>query len=144
MMLHRNHASNVVIVRKPDFASGTLVRKPLSKAVEESIKDAGHAARVVFELGNAAQIFFSDRVLLNEGKTEQALLPLLYESYFGRTPRADRIGLVPMDGCKNFYNAFAVLKAMEINGRIVADLDYAFGNAKHILEPVPRGNIFCK
>lgn len=132
MMLHRDHAPHTVIVRKPDHATGTLARKPLSKAVKESINDAGHAARVIFELGNAAQVFFSDRVLLNEGKTEQALLPLLYESHFGRTPRADRTGLVPMNGSGNFHNAFAVLKAMAINGRIVADLDYAFGNAKQI------------
>ena len=132
MMLHRDHAPHTVMVRKPDHATGTVARKPLAKAVEESINDAGHAARVLFELGNAAQVFFSDRVLFNEGKTEQALLPLLYESHFRRTLRADRIGFVPMNGSGNFHNAFAVLKAMEINGRIVADLDYAFGNAKKI------------
>lgn len=131
-MLHRDQAPNTVIVRKLDHASGTMARKPLIKAVEDSIKDAGHAARVVFELGNSAQIYFSDRVLLNEGKTEQALLPLLYESHCGRTPRADRIGLVPMNGSGNFHNAFGVLKAMEIDARIVADLDYAFDKAKHI------------
>jgi putative ATP-dependent endonuclease of OLD family len=133
MMLHREHAPTAVIVRKPNNVDGTLARKPLSKAVEESIQDAGHAARVIFELSNAAQVFFSDRVLLNEGKTEQALLPLLYEAHFGRTPGADRTGVVPMGGSGNFHHAFAVLKAMEINVRVVADLDYAFGNAKHIL-----------
>ena len=135
MMLHRDHAPHAVIVRKPDHATGTVARKPLAKAVEESIKDAGHQARMVFELGNAAQVFFSDRVLLNEGKTEQRLLPLLYESHFGRTPRADRTGLVAMDGSGNFHNAFAVLKAMQIDGRIVADLDYAFSHAKQISGP---------
>jgi putative ATP-dependent endonuclease of OLD family len=134
VMLHRDHATNAVIVRKPNHEIGTLAYKPLSEAVQESINNAGHAARVIFELGNAAQVFFSDRVLLNEGKTEQALLPLFYESYFSRTPRADRIGLVPMQGSGNFHNAFTVLKAMEIDGKIVADLDYAFGNAKNIFD----------
>ncbi|MCR6655061.1 MAG: hypothetical protein NVV63_04430 [Opitutus sp.] len=71
-------------------------------------------------------------MLLNEGKTEQALLPLLYETYVGRTPGADRTGIVPMCGSGNFHHAFAVLKAMEINVKIVADLDYALGNAKHV------------
>lgn len=132
MMLHREHAPSAVIVRKPSHTDGTLARKSLAKAVNDSIIDAGHAARVIFELSNAAQVFFSDRVLLNEGKTEQALLPVLYECHHGRTPRADRTGVVPMGGSGNFHNAFAVLKAMEINVRIVADLDYAFGNAKHI------------
>lgn len=132
MMLHREHAPTAVIVRKPNHADGTIVRKPLSKAVEESIQDAGHAARVIFELSNAAQVFFSDRVLLNEGKTEQALLPLLYEAHWGRAPGANRTGVVPMGGSGNFHHAFTVLKAMEINVKIVADLDYAFRNAKHI------------
>jgi hypothetical protein len=36
-----------------------------------------------------------------------------------------------MNGSGNFHNAFAVLKAMQIDVRIIADLDYAFGNAKH-------------
>lgn len=132
LMLHRDQAPHTVIVRKPDHVNGTITRKPLRTAVDDAIKNAGHAARLIFELGNSAQVFFSDRVLLNEGKTEQALIPLLYECYFGRTPRADRIGLVPMNGSGNFHNALSVLKAMEIDGRIVADLDYAFGNARHI------------
>ena len=132
MLLHREHAPNAVIVRKPVPARGTLTRQPLAKAVESSIKDAGHAARVIFELSNAAQIFFSDCVLLNEGKTEQALLPLLYAAHFRRTPGADRTGIVPMGGSGNFHHAFAVLKAMEMNVKVVADLDYAFGSAKHI------------
>ncbi|MCR6655060.1 MAG: ATP-binding protein [Opitutus sp.] len=58
MMLHREHAPNAVIVRKPNHADGTLVRKPLSTAIRESIGDGGHAARVVFEISNSAQVFF--------------------------------------------------------------------------------------
>jgi len=132
MMLHRDHAQHAVIVRKPDPVAGTSARTPLAAAVRAAIQDGGHASRVLFELSNAAQIFFSDRVLLNEGKTEQLLLPVLYESYFGRTPRADRIGLVPMNGSGNFHNAFSVLRTMEIDAKIVADLDYAFREAAKI------------
>jgi predicted ATP-dependent endonuclease of OLD family len=132
LMLHRDHAAHTVMVRKPDPASGTTVRKPLASAVREAIKDAGHQSRVLFELGNCAQVFFSDRVLLNEGKTEQRLLPLLYECYFSRAPGADRTGMVPLQGSGNFHLAFGVLRAMEIQGKIVADLDYAFRHAKEI------------
>lgn len=132
LMLHRDHAVHTVMVRKPDLAHGTTVRKPLASAVQDAIKDAGHQSRVLFELGNCAQVFFSDRVLLNEGKTEQRLLPLLYECYFGRAPGADRTGIVPLGGSGNFHLAFGVLRAMEIEAKIVADLDYAFRHAKEI------------
>lgn len=132
LMLHRDHAAHTVMVRKPDPAHGTTVRKPLASAVREAIEDASYQSRVLFELGNSAQVFFSDRVLLNEGKTEQRLLPLLYECYFGRAPGADRTGIVPMGGSGNLHSALGVLRAMEIEAKIVADLDYAFRDAKKI------------
>jgi hypothetical protein len=115
-----------VIVRKPEKTNGTIARKPLQKAVDEAITDGGHATRLLFQLGNAAQIFFAERVLLNEGKTEQVILPLLYETYFGRTHWGDKTGIVQVDGSGNFRNAMTVLNAMGIFGKVVADLDYAF------------------
>jgi putative ATP-dependent endonuclease of OLD family len=132
MMLDRDHAPHAVMVRKPDHATGTLARKPLATAVKEAIDDAGHAARVVFDLGHAAHLFFSDRVILTEGKTEQVLLPLLYEGFLRRKPRADRTGIVPVGGSANFYNTHRVLSVMEMEVRILADLDYAFLHAKRI------------
>lgn len=129
VMLHRDHAAHAITVRKPDSTRGTAARKPLASAVVDAIEDASHQSRVLFELGNAAQVFFSDRVLLNEGKTEQRLLPALYEKCIGRTPGADRTGFVPLNGSSNFPAAFRVLRAMEIEGKIVADLDFAFRGA---------------
>jgi len=133
-MLHRDHAGNTVMVRKPELATGTAVRKPLGSAVREAIADGSHQARILFELGNAAQVFFSDRVLLNEARQNNACLPLLYEKYFGRAPGADRTGIVPLHGGSNFAGAFRVLRAMEMDARIVADLDYAFRHAKDLAE----------
>lgn len=132
LMLHRDHAGNTVVVRKPEMATGTTVRKPLASAVREAIAGAGHQTRVLFELGNAAEVFFSDRVLINEGKTEQRLLPLLYESYCGRAPGADRTGIVPVHGSGNMAKAFRVLQSMKMDARIVADLDFAFRHAKEL------------
>jgi putative ATP-dependent endonuclease of OLD family len=134
LMLHRDHAGNTVMVRKPDPATGTTVRKPLATAVSEAITDGGHQARLLFELGNAAEVYFSDRVLLNEGKTEQRFLPLLYERHFGRAAGADRTGIVPLHGSNNFAAAFRILQSMEIDAKIVADLDYAFRRAKDLTE----------
>ena len=133
LLLDREHAQNAVIVRKPTPQNGTIARKPLSKAVEDALAEHGHAGRVLFQLSNAAQVFFSDRVLLNEGKTEEALLPIFYGRYIGRNPRADRTGLVAIQGSGNFHHARAVLNAMDIDAKIVADLDYGFRYAKEIL-----------
>lgn len=129
LMLHREQATHTVIVRKPTPHNGTVVRKPLAAAVTEAIDGAQHQSRVLFELGKAAEVFFSDRVLLNEGKTEQRLLPLLYETIMGRTASSDRIGIIPMDGSGNLAGALRVLASMEIECRAVADLDFAFVQA---------------
>jgi len=127
-MLHRDQARHTVIVRKPDTAKGTSVRKPLSVAVTEAINEAPHQSRLLFELGRASEVFFSDLVLLSEGKTEGRLLPAIYERAFGRTARADRVGLVALQSCGDIAPAMNVLKCMEIGGKAVADLDYAFVN----------------
>ena len=116
LMLHREHASHTVIVRKPDVTQGTIVRKPLALAVNEAIADAPHQSRVLFELGKAADVFFSDRVLLSEGKTEDRLLPLLFEGFYGTTARAAKIGLISIGGCSDLVPALRVLKSMEIEG----------------------------
>ena len=128
-MLHRDQARHTVIVRKPDPAKGTSVRKPLSVAVTEAIKEAPHQARLLFELGRASEVFFSDRALLAEGKTEGRLLPVLYERAYGRTHRADRVGLVALGSCGDITPALNVLKCMEIDGKALADLDFAFVHA---------------
>lgn len=126
LMLHREQAPHTVVVTKPDHATGTRAREPLSAAVREAIDAAAHQSRMLFELGNASEVFFSDRVLLSEGKTEQRLLPLLYEVIRGRPARADRLGLVPLNGSGGLLRALKVLKAMGVDGRGVADLDFAF------------------
>jgi len=38
LMLHRDHAGNTVMVRKPELATGTAVRKPLGSAVRERLR----------------------------------------------------------------------------------------------------------
>lgn len=128
-MLHRDQAKHTVIVRKQDPKIGTSVRKPLSVAVTEAISDAPHQSRLLFELGRASEIFFSDISLLAEGKTEGRLLPILYERAYGRTPRADRVGLVPLGSSGDITPALKVLKCMEIQGKALADLDFAFVHA---------------
>ncbi len=99
---------------------------PLVSAAQIAMPNAPHQVRIIFELGRAAEVFFSDRVLIGEGKTESRLLPFAYDGLRGRTMRADRCGLVSVDGSSNIVAAMRTLREMRIEAKAVADLDFAF------------------
>jgi putative ATP-dependent endonuclease of the OLD family len=122
----RDSAPSAVIVRKNGTPLSTEARNPLSSAARIALPNAPHQVRIIFELGRAAEVFFSDRVLIVEGKTESRLLPVTYESLTGKTLRADRAGLVSVDGCGNIVSAMKVLAEMKIDVKAVVDLDFAF------------------
>lgn len=125
-LITRDAAPNAVIVRKFGDPVSTEARNPLETAAAIAVDDASHQSRMIFELGRAAEVFFSDKVLLAEGKTEARLLPISYESLRGRSLRADRLGLVAVDSSGSLVPAMNVLRHMQIEVRIVADLDFAF------------------
>jgi putative ATP-dependent endonuclease of OLD family len=125
-LITRDSAPDAVIVRKSGTPLSTRARNPLRAAAAAAINDAPHQSRMIFELGRAAEVFFSDKVLLGEGKTEARLLPLIYEALRGRSLRGDRLGLVAVDSSNNLLPAMAVLAEMKIDAFAVADLDFAF------------------
>jgi len=125
-LITRDAAPKAVIVRKNGNPVSTQARNPLAAAAAVAMSDASHQARMIFELGRAAEIFFSDKVLLAEGKTESRLIPLAYESLRGRSLRADRMGLVSVDSSGSLVAAKNILHQMQIEVRVVADLDFAF------------------
>lgn len=125
-LITRDSAPDAVIVRKNGSPLSTRARNPLRAATAAAINDAPHQARMIFELGRAAEVFFSDKVLLGEGKTEARLLPVIYEALRGRSLRGDRLGLVAVDSSNNLLPAMAVLAEMRIDAFAVADLDFAF------------------
>lgn len=125
-LITRDAAPNAVIVRKNGNPASTQARNPLEAAAATAIHDAPHQSRMIFELGRAAEVFFSDKILVGEGKTEARLLPIAYESLRARSLRADRLGLVAVDSSGSLLPAMNVLKEMQIDVRIVADLDFAF------------------
>lgn len=104
----------------------TQARNPLLAAAAAAIADAPAQARMIFELGRTAEVFFSDRVLIAEGKTEARLLPVAYESLRGRSLKGDRLGLVAVDSSTGIVPAMRVLREMQIEALAVADLDFAF------------------
>jgi predicted ATP-dependent endonuclease of OLD family len=127
-MLDAGNAPNAILVRK--CKAGTVVRKPMSGAVVEAINDGPAQADILFQLGNVADIYFSNLVVLCEGKTDRRLLPLAYRQLYGHDMDLDGIAFVSVGGCGNFAKAMAVLRAMEIHVCAVADLDFAFVQAR--------------
>lgn len=81
---------------------------------------------MIFELGRSSEVFFSDKGLLGEGKTEVRLLPIAYETLRGKSLKGDRLGLVAVDSSSSLVPAKRVLGEMQIEAVALADLDFAF------------------
>ncbi|MBN8411433.1 ATP-dependent nuclease [Halomonas litopenaei] len=129
LMLSRDNAPNTVIVGNT-VDDGVTARKPLSQAVQDAIEDAESQSQTLFELGNLVDIYFADRVVLCEGKTDRRLLPLAYERLYQRSPDLDHIAFVSVGGCNSFAKALFVLSAMDIRACAIADLDFAYTHAR--------------
>lgn len=135
LMLSRENAADAVIIRK-DKAHGTLARLPLRHAVADALDEAQAQSRTLFELGNLAEIYFCDLVVLCEGKTEKRLLPLLYERLRGRHPELDQVAFVAVGACSDIPKALPVLAAMGIQACGIVDLDFAFTEARKGQQPM--------
>lgn len=129
LMLNRVNAADTVIVGK-NSEDGVTARKPLRHAVDEAIQGAKSQTRTLFALGNIADIYFAERVVLCEGKTDHRLLPLAYERLYGQTPDLDQIAFVPLGSCADIPKALPVLAAMGIRACAIADLDFAYTHAR--------------
>lgn len=62
-----------------------------------------------------SDFLFFNKFLIVEGNTEQALIPLLYKNFTGRTLREDNIQQINLKGCTNEYIANDLLDSL-ING----------------------------
>lgn len=129
LMLNRDNAADTVIVGK-SATEGVTTEKPLRHAVEQAIQDAPSQSRTLFDLGNLAEIYFAERVVLCEGKTDRRLLPLAYERLYQRHPELDHIAFVSPGSCSDIPKALPVLAAMGIQACAVADLDFAYTHAR--------------
>jgi putative ATP-dependent endonuclease of OLD family len=129
IMLSRENAADTIIVGKSK-SSGTFARIPLRAAVASVLSDHESQARTLFELGNLAEIYFSDRVVLCEGKTDRRLLPLAYEGLYDNSPDLDQTCFVAIGSCSDIPKALPVLRAMGIKAFAIVDLDFAFVDAR--------------
>ncbi|MBB1605150.1 MULTISPECIES: ATP-dependent endonuclease [unclassified Pseudomonas] len=129
LMLSRENTADIVIVgKKPD--RGVTTQKPLRQAVDEALNNAESQSRALFELGNLADIYFAERVVLCEGKTDRRLLPLAYERLYGTPPELDHVAFVSLGSCADIPKALPVLAAMGIKACAVVDLDFCYTHAR--------------
>lgn len=124
-MLDRTAIRDVVLVRK-DGARGTHRRASLPEALDRCIREREHQTQVLFSLTHASQVLFADQVILAEGKTEKYVLPTLIEAASGRTLGAARRALVPVEGSESILPMKAVVEALDLPTKVVADLDFVF------------------
>jgi len=129
LMLNRDNAADTVIVKKCKD-DGTTTQKPLRHAVVSALSEAESQSRTLFELGNLAEIYFSELVVLCEGKTDRRLLPIAYEQLYGQSPDLDNITFLSLGSCSDIPKALPVLSAMGIKSCAIADLDFAFTEAR--------------
>jgi predicted ATP-dependent endonuclease of OLD family len=139
LMLDRANAAHTVIVRK-EPGVGAVTRKPLQQAVQDALAEAESQSRVLFELGNLADIYFAERVVICEGKTDRRILPLAYERLLGRPPELDHVAFVSIGSCSDIRKALTVLRAMKIPTCAIADLDFAFTEAAKGAAPLIAKN----
>lgn len=127
-MISRIDAPYALLIRR-NPAMGTFCFPRLVDAASEAIQDATHQAEILFTLTNATKILFSERIILAEGKTEQAVLPDTYLAEFGCTLDEDRNGLVALGGVSNMPNALKVLDSIGVPCKAIVDLDFVFRGA---------------
>ncbi|KQO41651.1 AAA family ATPase [Pseudomonas sp. Leaf83] len=130
LMVSRDNAPDTVIVRRTR-ENGSEVRVPMGAAVAQAMAEAQAQSRTLFELGNIAEIYFAEKVILCEGKTDQRLLPLIYEKLYGIRPELDRICFIALGSCTSIPKGFSVLSAMGIkcSGQPIPDSGLSFSSA---------------
>lgn len=120
---------NSTILIRQDKKKGTIKRKSIKDATEEIIKDAQSQLEMLFSLNNSSQILFCDKVILFEGRTEEKLIPEIFEIITKETLGYNRIAFVKQDGVDNTGKTMKILKTMGLPVKAIVDLDYAFKSA---------------
>ncbi|GAA6178585.1 hypothetical protein NBRC116594_00230 [Shimia sp. NS0008-38b] len=129
-MITRSDAPNALLIRRTP-EEGTTSYPRIVDAVRDVLEEADHQAATLFALSNSTRILFSEKVVLAEGKTEQTLLPDLFQHEVECSMEEDKLGLVSLGSSSDVPKALPVLAAMGIPTKAIVDLDFAFRPAIH-------------
>lgn len=122
-LLSPDHAINAIQIFKTKEL-GTQARKSISEIIELLNKKYPSQFNDVFKLNNASQIFFSDEVLLVEGKTELRVIPNIYSKINNKPFHLKRIAIVSTDSKTSLMPIYKVLNSLGISTKILTDLDF--------------------
>lgn len=127
LLIGRAHALQSLMIYK-NQANRTVVRQKLSSAAAE-IAAHQHHAEVIFSIQSATYLLFSERVLLVEGKTEQMLIPQIYQVARGHSYAHDKGCIVSGSSSSTLVPMMRILRAVGFTPKALADLDFVFKTA---------------
>lgn len=127
LLIGRAHALQTLMIYK-DQANKTVVRQKLSSAAA-AFAAHQHHAEVIFSIQAATYLLFSERVLLVEGKTEQMLIPQIYQVARGHSYAHDKGCIVSGSSSSALVPMMSILRAVGFTPRALADLDFVFKTA---------------
>lgn len=119
-LLSASKAMDAIQIYKTN--NGTQARHPLNQALR--LEDYAPQLKKVFELNNASHIFFSEKILLVEGATEDSILSLVYEKILLKSFNLSNLAIIPLHGKDNLAKTYKLLKNMGFRVKILTDLDY--------------------
>ena len=122
-MITSKDVENTLLIRKNNDR-GTYKRKSLKTAISTVFAANPSQLGTVFSISNSAQILFSEKVVLVEGKTENKILPGIIKKITGKTVGLHKTALVSMDGCTNTKKTMEVLEVMNIPTKCIVDFDF--------------------
>jgi putative ATP-dependent endonuclease of OLD family len=127
LLIGRAHALQTLMIYK-DQASKTVVRQKLSSAAA-AFSAHQHHAEVIFSIQASTYLLFSERVLLVEGKTEQMLIPQIYQVARGNSYAYDKGCIVSGSSSSALVPMMSILRSVGFMPRALADLDFIFKTA---------------
>jgi putative ATP-dependent endonuclease of OLD family len=127
LLIGRAHALQALMIYK-DQANKTVIRQKLSSAAA-AFAAHQHHAEAIFSIQAATYLLFSERVLLVEGKTEQILIPQIYQVARGHSYAHDKGCIVSGSSSTALVPMMSILRAVGFTPRALADLDFVFKTA---------------
>lgn len=127
LLIGRAHALQALMIYK-DQANKTVVRQKLSSAAA-AFSAHQHHAEAIFSIQAATYLLFSERVLLVEGKTEQMVIPQIYQVARGHSYAHDKGCIVSGSSSSALVPMMSILRAVGFTPRALADLDFVFKTA---------------
>jgi len=125
-MLEPATAANTIVASRPAGTNGTRLRLPIREAVNRVEVDAAKHVETVFELANAAEVFFSDRILLVEGGSDAITIRTTLSLIEAAGALDGALGVLEALSSNTIPKLRRVLSAMDLESVAISDLDAAW------------------